>query len=97
MAYLPDRVRRSLEHLEEGARAGATLPLPIVYERVERTRWEYKLLSLDLREEAPLGEEQLQPLGAEGWLLAGIVEEPSASGGVRRITYYFVRAAEDEA
>lgn len=95
MTYLPNRVRRGLEHFEESAKPGASLPLPIVYERIERTRWEYKIISIDLREEAPLGEEQMQPLGAEGWLLAGILEEPGASS-IRRISYYFVRAAEDE-
>lgn len=96
MTYLPDHTRRALEHFEETTRPGANLPLPIVYERVERerTRWEYKTITLDPREEAPLAAEQLQTLGAEGWLLAGILEEPGASG-IRRIHYYFVRAADE--
>ncbi|MEO7001228.1 MAG: hypothetical protein ABI068_05470 [Ktedonobacterales bacterium] len=95
MTYLPDHARRALAHLEEAAKPGVTLPLPIVYERIAPTRWEYKVVTRDPREEAPLDEEQLQALGAEGWLLASILEEPGPQG-VRRIHYYFVRAAEDE-
>ncbi len=47
------------------------LPMPIVYERVtEQVHWEYRVVTIDLREEPPLDEERLSALGAEGWLLA---------------------------
>lgn len=70
------------------------LPLPIVYERVtERAHWEYRVVSVDLREEAPLDEERLAALGAEGWLLAGAIQPPSARETAHTIVYYFVRQA----
>lgn len=69
------------------------LPLqtPMVFEPAEPARWAYHVLSVDLREAGPLGEEQLTELGADGWLLAGIVQIPV--GQSARLTYYFVRAA----
>lgn len=73
-----------------------TLPMPIIYERVEssRQKWDYKVVTIDPREELPLGEEQLAELGAEGWLLAGILQHPSERV-ISRISYYFVRPAEE--
>ncbi|HEX8731531.1 MAG TPA: hypothetical protein VF725_05665 [Ktedonobacterales bacterium] len=70
------------------------LPLPIVYEQTsERVRWEYHVVSVDLREEPPLDEERLAALGAEGWLLAGIVPLPDTREATRTLIYYFVRQA----
>ncbi len=71
-----------------------TLPMPIVYERVtERVRWEYRVVSVDLREEPPLDEERLNALGAEGWLLTEAIRPPSVRDVSHIINYYFVRQA----
>ncbi len=72
-----------------------TPPVPMVYETIrrERARWEYNVISLDPREDAPLTEARLAELGAEGWLLAGVQELPVSSSS-RRVFYYFVRQAE---
>lgn len=70
------------------------LPMPIVYERVtEQVHWEYRVVTVDLREEPPLDEERLSALGAEGWLLADIVQLPDAREATRTLIYYFVRQA----
>ncbi|MFI5272474.1 MAG: hypothetical protein ACHQ4H_05505 [Ktedonobacterales bacterium] len=66
--------------------------LPIVYEPASPARWEYRVITLDPREDEPLDEAALAVLGGDGWLLAGIL--PNASGDSHpRIHYYFVRAA----
>lgn len=70
------------------------LPLPIVYEHVaERLRWEYRVVSVDLREEPPLDDERMSALGAEGWLLAGAIQPPGTRDVSHTIVYYFVRQA----
>jgi hypothetical protein len=70
------------------------LPMPIVYERVnDRTHWEYRVVTVDLREEPPLDEERMGALGAEGWLLAGAIQLPSAHDVAHTVVYYFVRQA----
>ena len=49
-------------------------PIPIVYERQELI-WEYKRVIRNLaKEEAPT-EEELNRLGAEGWELAGVMND----------------------
>lgn len=71
-----------------------SLPMPIVYERVnDRIHWEYRVISVDLREEPPLDDERMTALGAEGWLLAGAIQPPSARDVSHTIIYYFVRQA----
>jgi hypothetical protein len=50
-------------------------------------RWDYHVLDFDPREAPPPGAPQLATLGAEGWLLVGILPQPM------RVMYYFVRAA----
>ena len=70
----------------------ATLPVPMIFEEAPRARWEYHVVALDPREQEPLDEAQLTELGAEGWLLAAVLE--GASGRPHpHIYYYFVRAA----
>ena len=71
-----------------------SLSTPIVFERSEPTpqRWEYRVVTIDPREEEPLGEARLAELGAEGWLLAGLLRH-GAEHALARISYYFVRAA----
>lgn len=74
---------------------GPSLPMPIIYERVESAlqKWDYKVVTIDPREELPLDEQRLAAIGAEGWLLAGILQHPSERA-VSRVSYYFVRASE---
>lgn len=68
------------------------LPVPMIFEEAPRARWEYHVVALDPREQEPLDAPQLAELGAEGWLLAAVLE----GANVRlhpRIYYYFVRTA----
>ncbi len=69
-----------------------SLPLPMVYENVpvELPRWEYRVLTVDTREEALPDAEQLNELGAEGWSLVGVLEQ-STSGKGSIVFYYFIR------
>ncbi len=66
--------------------------IPVVPVSPAPTRWEYRVVAVDLREEAPLDAARLNDLGTEGWLLAGMLEEPTRSGAAPRIHYYFVRS-----
>lgn len=68
-------------------------PTPIVFERAEPPRWEYRVVAIDPREDEPLDEKALASLGSEGWLLANILTLPSGQT-ISRIYYYFVRQAE---
>jgi hypothetical protein len=70
------------------------MPLPVVFDADEaaRTRWEYRVVVVDPREEEPLGEARLSELGTDGWLLASVLDVPTARA-VPRLYYYFVRAA----
>ncbi len=71
-----------------------TMPVPMIFERAEtpRARWEYRVVVVDPREQDPVDEAQLAELGAEGWLLAAVLEGASGRPGTR-LYYYFVRAA----
>ncbi|HLZ24187.1 MAG TPA: hypothetical protein VKQ30_18900 [Ktedonobacterales bacterium] len=71
-----------------------SLAVPIIFEKVEapRTLWEYHVVTIDPREQEPLGESELAALGADGWLLAGILPHP-AERVTSRVSYYFVRQA----
>ncbi len=70
--------------------------VPMVYEQVKRepVRWEYHVLTIDLREEAAVGAERLNALGTEGWILAGVLDERKGENG-QRIHYYFMRQARE--
>jgi len=63
-----------------------------VYENVPvpPIHWEYRVLTVDPREEALPGAARLNELGDEGWLLAGVVDQKSneRSGPIH---FYFVR------
>ena len=63
-------------------------PLPIVYERADPLRWDYRVVAVHVPEEPLLDEQRLSALGAEGWLLAGIVESRNV---LPVVTYYFVQ------
>jgi hypothetical protein len=71
------------------------LHVPMVYENIAATpqRWEYHVLSVDTREEGLPDDARLSELGAQGWLLVGVLE-PRASGTQARVYYYFVRQKE---
>ncbi len=75
-----------------------SLRVPMVYERVQASRvcWEYRVLSVDAREEALPVAAQFDELGSEGWLLTTILEESIGSSG-RRYHYHFVREKLSEA
>jgi hypothetical protein len=46
-------------------------PTPVVYVK-EKAGWEYKLLFRDLDSDNAPDEDELNPLGAEGWELVGM-------------------------
>jgi len=68
------------------------LHVPMVYESITASpqHWEYRVLSIDTREEALPDEARLSELGTQGWLLVSVLEprQPEAHG---RVYYYFVR------
>ena len=70
-----------------------SLPLPMIFEPAARQRWEYRVVVVDPREEEPLGEERAAELGADGWLLAAVVQIPGERWA-GKLHYYFVRTAE---
>jgi hypothetical protein len=72
----------------------AQLPLPIVYEEhpAERAAWEYRCLIVDPQRESVPREEELSKLGAEGWVLSGILDQ-SRSSSQPLIYFYFIRPA----
>jgi hypothetical protein len=72
----------------EGGRSGP-LSMPVVFDDLGPPRYEYHVVTIDLREDEPLDETALQSLGKDGWLLAGLL--PPADGGAKRLIYYFVR------
>jgi len=68
------------------------MPLPIVYENVPvpPAHWEYRVLTIDAREESLPDAARLNELGGEGWLLVGMVEQKSNERG-GPVHFYFVR------
>lgn len=68
------------------------LPLPMVYENVpvELPRWEYRVLTVDTREETLPDVALLNDLGAEGWSLVGVLEQRTSSSG-SIVHFYFIR------
>lgn len=80
----------------------SAIPMPMVYEDVPLipAQWEYRVWTIDTREEAPLTVEQLNEMGSDGWLLIGVLNMPGSSvpeGSVPKrrqetpVHYYFVR------
>ena len=81
-----------MHHMRMASDPGRTptfIPAPMVFEPAEPQRWAYHVVRIDPREDEPLDETALNALGAEGWLLAGIVAPREG----RELYYYFVRAA----
>ena len=66
-----------------------SLPVPMVYEHVsaEPITWEYRVLTIDTREEPLPDDEQLNELGTKGWILVGVLNLSEST----RVHYYFVR------
>ena len=60
------------------------LHVPMVYEQVpvEPVRWEYRVLTVDTREEDLPDAVQLNELGAQGWLLVGILDQRTMGSGL---------------
>ena len=87
----PDRVQT----VNSEADRPPMLPLPIVYDErpAEPARWEYHCLLIDPTREAVPQEEELNKLGAEGWVLSGVLDQ-SRSGTRPFIYFYFVRQAQ---
>jgi hypothetical protein len=86
MTYLP------FGYLRDDSGSGSSmLPPPVVFEPIPPQKWEYRVITVDLREQPPLDDAQLNELGAEGWLLVGVVTLPARESA--RLAYHFVRAA----
>ena len=68
--------------LEQGNTPGS-VHVPMVYEQlpVEPVQWEYHVLAVDTREMDIPDSVQLNELGAQGWLLVGIVDQSTRGSG----------------
>lgn len=87
--HMPPRFTRPND--PEHPSASPLIAPPVVYEPAPPARWEYRVVTVDLREEAPL-DDRLGTLGAEGWILTCVVTLPSGSDPARRLLYHFARA-----
>ncbi len=60
-----------------------SIHVPMVYEQVpvEPVRWEYHVLTVDTREKDLPDAVQLNELGAQGWLLVGVLEQGAIGRG----------------
>ncbi|WP_220199161.1 DUF4177 domain-containing protein [Ktedonospora formicarum] len=67
--------------------------IPMVYEAAQAAQWEYKVLTIDPREEALPDAQYLSELGKEGWVLTTILDERSTSKG-GKIHYYLMRQSQ---
>ena len=78
--------------MTEKADIRSTVHVPMVYETVAAppARWEYYVLRVDPREETLPDAPQLNALGQEGWILAGMLDERVASKSPY-VYYYFVK------
>jgi hypothetical protein len=54
----------------------------------KQSKWEYKQIIRNLEKEAPPDEAELNQLGAEGWEMAGVAQQPPLA------YFYFKRLAE---
>lgn len=70
------------DHLSEQKDVRFSVPIPMVYESVqnEPVRWEYRVLTIDVREEDLPSTEQLNELGNQGWVLVGILDQGRTAG-----------------
>jgi hypothetical protein len=61
---------------------------PMIYVK-ESLKWEYKQITRNLKKEGPLSEEELNDLGAEGWEMSGVAQQPP-------MTYYSFKRLVDK-
>ena len=68
--------------LEQGNAPGS-LHIPMVYEQlpIEPVHWEYHVMSVDTREMDVPDTAKLNELGAQGWLLVGILDQRTTGSG----------------
>lgn len=78
--------------MSERADMRSSVHIPMVYEDVQPAQqpWEYHVLTIDSSENALPDVAQLNELGQQGWILAGIVDERVLSRG-KHVYYYFMR------
>ena len=78
--------------LPEHGNVPGSLHVPMVYEQVyvEPVNWEYRVLTIDTREVDLPDTVQLNELGAQGWLLVGVLDQ-GTMGKSPFVHYYFVR------
>ena len=69
--------------------------VPMVYEQVpvEPVRWEYRVLTVDAREEDLPDAVRLNELGAEGWLLVGVLDQRVTGNSSTDIENEWTRAS----
>ncbi len=83
-----------LSHVRMSEKAeGRTIGyVPTVYEKipVQPLSWEYYVLAVDTRETALPDTAQLNELGQQSWILAGMLDE-RVSGHGMFVYYYFTR------
>lgn len=60
---------------------------PMVYIK-EPLKWEYKQIVRNLKKEGALSDQELKALGAEGWEMSGIAQQPPLT------FFYFKRLVE---
>ena len=82
----------SYTRMTERADIRSSVHIPMVYEEVQPAMqpWEYHVLSIDTSEMALPDGAQLNELGQQGWIMAGIVDERAMSRG-KYVHYYFMR------
>ena len=56
---------------------------PMVYIK-ESLKWEYKQIVRNLKKEGTLSDEELNAIGAEGWEMSGIAQQPP-------LTYFYFK------
>ena len=71
--------------LSDQGNVHGNLHVPMVYEQMpfEPLHWEYHVLTVDTREIDVPGTDQLNELGAQGWLLVGILDQRMLGGASR--------------
>ncbi len=76
---------RKGDGLSEQGNVPGSLHVPMVYEQVhvEPVNWEYRVLTVDAREVELPDTAQLNELGAQGWLLVGVLEQRTMGGGLQ--------------
>jgi hypothetical protein len=76
---------RKGDGLSEHGNVPGSLHVPMVYEQVpvEPVSWEYQVLTVDAREGDLPDTIQLNELGAQGWLLVGILDQMTMGGGLQ--------------